>query len=70
MAALNSTEVSMLARDYVLLLTDTNARIGKTGEERGRWRSRQLTVGAYGRDLLKVNAILRNKKTTFMIYIF
>ena len=43
--AANSTVASMLARDYALLLTDTNAKIGKTGEERGRWGSRQLTVG-------------------------
>ena len=36
MAALNSTVASVPARDYVLPLTDTNARIGKTGEGRGR----------------------------------
>ena len=45
MVALNSTVASVPARDYVLLLTDTNARIGKTGEGRGRWGSRQQTVG-------------------------
>ena len=51
--ALNSTVASMLAREYVFVLTDANARTGKRGESGGEANSKVL--GAYGRDVPKEN---------------
>ena len=56
MAALNSNVASVPAREYVFVLTDTNARTGKRGEGRGEVDSKVL--GAYGRDMLNENGKL------------
>ena len=56
MAALNSTVASVPAREYVFVLTDANARTGKTGEGGGEADSKVL--GAYGRDKLNENGKL------------
>ena len=48
MTALNCTVASLLAREYVFVLTDANARTGKRGEGGGEADSKVL--GAYGRD--------------------
>ena len=48
MAAFNYTVASMPAREYVLVLTDANARTQKRGEGGGEADSKVL--GAYGRD--------------------
>ena len=53
MTALNSTVASVPAREYVFVLTDANARTGKTGEGGGEADSKVL--GAYGRDKLNEN---------------
>ena len=53
MAALNCTVASVLAREYVFVLTDTSARVGKRGEGGGESDSKRL--GAYGRDKLNEN---------------
>ena len=52
-AALNSSVTSMLALEYVFVLTDANARTGKRGEGGGEENSKVL--GAYGRDVLNEN---------------
>ena len=56
MAAFNNTVVSVPAREYVFVLTDTNARTGKRGEDGGEADSKVL--GAYGRDVLNENGKL------------
>ena len=56
MAALNCTVASVLAREYVFVLTDANARTGKRGEGGGETDSKVL--GAYGRDKLNENVKL------------
>ena len=56
MAALNCTVASAPAQEYVFVLTDANARIGKRGEGRGGVDSKVL--GAYGRDMLNENGKL------------
>ena len=56
MAALNWTVASVLAREYVFVLTDANARTGKRGEGGGEADSKVL--GAYGRDKLNENGKL------------
>ena len=43
----------MPAREYLFVLTDANARIGKIGEGGGEADSKVL--GAYGRDMLNEN---------------
>ena len=53
MAALNSSVASVPARECVFVLTDANARTGKTGEGGGEADSKVL--GAYGRDKLNEN---------------
>ena len=50
MAALNCTVASVLAREYVFVLADAEARTGKIGEGGGETGSKGL--GAYGRDKL------------------
>ena len=50
MAALNCTEDSVPAREYVFVFTNANARIGKSGEDRGE--ADRKVLGAYGRDKL------------------
>ena len=56
MTALNSTVASVPAREYVFVLTDTNARTRKRGEGGGEEDSKVL--GAYGRDVLNENGKL------------
>ena len=56
MAALNCTVASVLAREYVFVLTDANARTGKRGEGGGEPDSKVL--GAYGRHVLNKNGKL------------
>ena len=56
MAALNCTVASVPAREYVFVLTDTNARTGKRGEGGGETDTKVL--GAYGRDKLNKNGKL------------
>ena len=56
MAVLNCTVTSVPAREYVFVLTDTNARTGKRGEGGGETDSKVL--GAYGRDKLNENGKL------------
>ena len=56
MAALNCTVASVLAWEYVFVLTDTSARAGKRGEGGGESDSKRL--GAYGRDKLDENGKL------------
>ena len=56
MTAFNSTVASVPAREYVFVLTDTNARTGKRGEGGGGADSKVL--GAYGRDMLNENGKL------------
>ena len=56
MAALNCTVASLPAREYVFVLTDANARIGKRGEGGGEADSKVL--GAYGRDKFNENGKL------------
>ena len=56
MAALNCTEDSVPAREYVFVFTNANGRIGKSGEGRGEADSKVL--GAYGRDKLNGNGKL------------
>ena len=56
MAALNCTVASVPAREYVVVLTDANARTGKRGEGGGKTDSKVL--GAYGRDKLNENGKL------------
>ena len=56
MAALNCTEDSVPAREYVFVFTNANARIGKSGEDRGEADSKVL--GAYDRDKLNGNGKL------------
>ena len=56
MAVLNCTIASMPAREYVFVLTDANARIGKRGEGGGEIDIKVL--GAYGRDKLNKNGKL------------
>ena len=56
MAALNCTVASVLAREYVFVLTDANARTGKSVEGGGEADSKVL--GAYGRDKLSENGKL------------
>ena len=56
MAALNCTVASVSAREYVFVLTDANARTGKSGEGGGEADSKLL--GAYGRDKVNENGKL------------
>ena len=56
MAALNCTVASVPAREYVLVLTDANARTEKRGEGGGEADGKGL--GAYGRDKLNENGKL------------
>ena len=56
MATLNCTVASVLAREYVYVLTDANARTGKRGEGGGEADSKVL--GVYGRDTLNENGKL------------
>ena len=56
MAALNCTVGSVPAREYVLVLTDANARTGKRGE--GGGETDRKVLGAYGRDKLNENGKL------------
>ena len=56
MAAHNCTVASVPAREYVVVLTDANARTGKRGEGGGEADSNVL--GAYGRDVLNKNGKL------------
>ena len=56
MAAINCTVASVLAREYVFVLTDANARTGKRGEGGGEADSKVL--GAYDRDKLSENGKL------------
>ena len=55
--ALNCTVASVAAREYVFVLTDTNARTGKRGEGGGEADSKVL--GAYGRDKLNKRPVQR-----------
>ena len=57
MEALNCTVASVPAREYVFVLTDTNARTGKRGEGGGEADIKVL--GAYCRDKLNENSKLR-----------
>ena len=50
MAALNSTVASVPTWEYVLVLTDANARTGKRGE--GGEEAQIKVLGAYDRDVL------------------
>ena len=50
MAALNSTVAATFAQDYVMVLTDTNARTGRRG--RGGVEPDIKVLGSYGRELL------------------
>ena len=56
MAALNCTVASGPAREYVLVLTNANARAGKRGDDGGEEDSKLL--GAYDRDKLNENGKL------------
>ena len=56
MTALNSTVVSVPAREYVFVLTDANARTGKRGEGGGEAGIKVL--GAYGQAVLNENGKL------------
>ena len=56
MAALNGTVKPVLAREHVFVLTDANARTGKSGEGGGEIDSKVLA--AYGRDVLNENGNL------------
>ena len=56
MAAHNCTVASVPAREYVIILTDADARTGKRGEGGGEADSKVL--GAYGRDKLNENGKL------------
>ena len=56
MSALNSTVASVLARIYVFVSTDANARTRKRGE--GGGEARNMVLGAYGRDVLNENGKL------------
>ena len=56
MAALNCTVVSVPAREYVFVLTDANARIGKRVE--GGEEADSKVLGGYGRDVLNENGKL------------
>ena len=56
MAALNCTVASVLAREYVFVLTGANARTRKRGDGVGEIDSKVL--GAYGRDKLNENGKL------------
>ena len=56
MAALNCTVASVLAREYVFVLTGVHTRPGKRGEGGGETDSKVL--GEYGRDKLNENAKL------------
>ena len=53
MAALNCTVASVLAREYVFVSTDANARTGKRDEGEGETDSKVL--GAYSQDKLNEN---------------
>ena len=55
--ALNCTVASVAAREYVFVLTDTNARTGKRGEGGGEADSKVL--GAYSRDKLNERPVQR-----------
>ena len=55
-AALNCTEASVPAREYVSVLTDANTRTGKRGE--GGEEADIKVLGAYGRDKLNENGKL------------
>ena len=56
MVALNCTVASVPAREYVFILTDTNARTGKRVE--GVREADSKVLGAYGRDKLNENGKL------------
>ena len=56
MAALNTTEASVLARQYAFVSTDANTRTGKRGEEGGEESSKVLDV--YGQHVLNENGKL------------
>ena len=56
MAALKCTVASAPAREYVLILTDANARTGKRGG--GGVEADRKVLGAYGRDMLNENGKL------------
>ena len=56
MAAPNCTVASVPAREYVFVITDANARTGKSGEGGGEADSKVL--GAYGRGMFTENGKL------------